>query len=86
MRFKEKRDAEDVSKQKKKNFNTQKRKRSYLTHWYKAVFGRANIKKSRAYDSATFYSQQFSNPIFPLCRACRQGHRLNVRVFNLFRG
>jgi capsular polysaccharide biosynthesis protein len=45
MRFEEKRDAKDVSKHKKKNFNTQKRKRSYLTHWYKAVFGRADIKK-----------------------------------------
>jgi len=46
MRLTEKRDAKDVYKQKKKNFNTQKRKRSYLTHWYKAVFGWGDIKKA----------------------------------------
>jgi len=46
MRLTEKRDGTDVLKQKKKNFNTLNRKRSFLSHWYKAVFGRADIKKA----------------------------------------
>jgi hypothetical protein len=46
MRFKEKRDGKDVLKQEKKNFNTRNRKRSCLSHWYKAVFGRGDIKKA----------------------------------------
>jgi len=62
MRFEEKRDAEDVSKQKKKNFNKRNRKRPFLSHWCKAVFGGAGIKKAALLIARLFLIDWFGGP------------------------